>query len=112
MTVGLHTNNLHYQIDNQPVIPTSKVSTKEMITDYKKSYRKVQKYLDINPNVFAYPYGSPNQSLTAYMANHGMDAIFLLEPGIVTNDDPNILNKVPRFVVTNSNFDQLKAWLK
>lgn len=112
VTVGLHTNNLHYQVDDHPAISTSKVSRKEMITDYKKSYRKVQQYLDINSNVFAYPYGSQNQSLTTYMANHGMDAIFLLGPGIVTNDDPNILNKVPRFVVTNSNFDQLKAWLK
>ncbi len=41
-----------------------------------------------------------------------MQGIFLLEPGIVNNDLPNILQGVPRFVVTNTNFDELQSWLK
>jgi len=112
VTVGLHTNDLHYQEDNKPILSTTSISKKSIISDYKKSYNKIKNQLGITPTVFAYPYGSQNVTLTQYMYRHGMQGIFLLEPGIVSNDLPNILQGVPRFVVTNTNFDELQSWLK
>lgn len=112
VTIGLHTDNLHYQINNHPILSMTKVSTKKMIADYQRSYKKIDQHLAIKPNVFAYPYGSENKKLTTYMSKHGMAGIFLLEPGIVTNGMPNITNGIPRFVVTNTNFGALQKWLQ
>ncbi|AFS40496.1 MAG: polysaccharide deacetylase family protein [Leuconostoc gelidum] len=112
VTVGLHTNDLHYQVDNDPILSSGTLSKKAIIKDYQKSKQKLEKQLSINPTVFAYPYGSPNKALTEYMSSHGMAAIFLLEPGIVSNNMPDILKRVPRFIVTNSNFTELQKWLE
>ncbi|MEX0380668.1 polysaccharide deacetylase family protein [Leuconostoc sp. MS02] len=110
--VGLHTHKLHYQENNQPILSTSHISKQRMIADYKKSYQTLQKKMQVKPTVFAYPYGSKNKSLTHYMAGHGMQGIFLLEPGIITNDLANIKKGIPRFIVTNSNFNALQLWLE
>lgn len=111
VTVGLHTNDLHYQVNNHPILSSGKLSKHTILEDYKKSQQKMKKELSINTHVFAYPYGSENKTLTEYMYLHGMNGIFLLEPGVVTNDMSDILKRIPRFIVTDSNFNQLGKWL-
>ena len=100
------------RVDNHPILSSGKLSQKAIIKDYQKSKQKLKKELSIDPTVFAYPYGSSSKSLTEYMSSHGMAAIFLLEPGIVSNNMPDILKHVPRFIVTNSNFTELQKWLE
>lgn len=111
VTVGLHTNDLHFQVNNQPVLATKQVTISDMIKDYKKSRAKIKQQLNQEARVFAYPYGSANTTLTQYMMRHGIAGIYLLEPGIVTNDAPNIRQQIPRFIVTDTNFKQLQDWL-
>ncbi len=111
VTVGLHTNDLHYQVNNQPVLATHQVSQRDMIKDYKQSRTKIKAQLNRQPNVFAYPYGRANKTLTRYMMTHGVKGIYLLEPGIVTNDAKHIQQQIPRFIITDQNFKQLQDWL-
>ncbi len=68
--------------------------------------------VSVDPTVFAYPYGSQNNSLTSYMALHGMSGIFLLEPGIIGNHMANSLRQIPRFMVTNSSVKALQKCLE
>ncbi|MGX7043049.1 polysaccharide deacetylase family protein [Leuconostoc holzapfelii] len=111
VTVGLHTNDLHYQVNNQPVLATHQVSQRDIIKDYKQSRTKIKAQLNRQPNVFAYPYGRANKTLTRYMMTHGVKGIYLLEPGIVTNDAQHIQQQIPRFIITDQNFKQLQDWL-
>lgn len=112
VNIGLHTNDLHYQVKEKPVISSGKVPLDDMIVDFEESYQKINTEVGVAPNVFAYPYGSKNDKLTNYMHEHGIEATFLLEPNIVTNTQSNNLKEVPRFIVTNSNFEEMKKWLK
>lgn len=105
---GLHTNDLHYQENLEPVLSTN-ISKKVVQKDYLKSQKTFQEELNKKGNVFAYPYGAQNKDLENYMLKDGISGIFTLSPGVVTNETK--YSNIPRLIVTKENWKTIEHWL-
>ena len=108
VTSGLHTNDLHYQENFEPILSTN-ISKKVVQEDYQKSQKAFGEKLDQKGKVFAYPYGAQNKDLEDYMLQDGIQGIFTLSPGVVTNE--TLYSNIPRLIVTKDNWKTIKHWL-
>lgn len=108
VTTGLHTNDLHYQKNNVPILSTN-VEKKTVIADFDKSQNQMMKYLRKKGEYFAYPYGAQNNYLDSYMEKNDMKGIFTLSPGVVTNSTK--LNSIPRLIVNKDSWERIQRWV-
>ncbi|MCM0583145.1 polysaccharide deacetylase family protein [Weissella diestrammenae] len=107
-TVGVHTNNLHYQLNNKPVLSTD-ISHKRLRTDYQRSQDAMLLHLGRKADIFAYPYGAPNQYLSNYMADHGIVSMVTLDAGIViSGSNPKM---PPRVLVNDQSWPNFEKWI-
>lgn len=108
-TIGLHTHDQHYQIDGEPILAKTD-QLPAFKQDYRKSQQVIAKQVLAEPaQYFAYPYGKINPPLSDYMMDHGIQAIFTLDGGIVTAKSD--LTALPRYVVNPHSWNNLKHWL-
>ncbi|GEA94308.1 polysaccharide deacetylase family protein [Weissella viridescens] len=108
-TVGLHTDKLHYQIDEQPALQSSKISHQTMAADYRHSQAVIKQHTGQYAKYFTYPYGAANDYLTQYMSKHGILSVSTLDPGIVNQGTNNL--DVPRMLVNEKSWQNLAKWL-
>lgn len=114
VTIGVHTNNMHYLIDNKPALKYARNYSK-FKKDYRKSEQIIKKKTGHYTPYFAYPYGEGTPREQEYLANHGM-ITFSLDNGIVTPgydlrqplprtmvDDHSWKNVIEKWVDTNAN---------
>ncbi|MFR0820156.1 MAG: polysaccharide deacetylase family protein, partial [Lactococcus lactis] len=85
------------------------ISKKVVQEDYQKSQKAFGEKLDQKGKVFAYPYGAQNKDLEDYMLQDGIQGIFTLSPGVVTNE--TLYSNIPRLIVTKDNWKTIKHWL-
>lgn len=110
-TIGLHTNNAHYQENGNPRLLT--MSLPEFKKDYQESIKALDKHLHTKPKnlFFASPYGAITQEESAYLDEQtNVKAIFSLQNDI--NTHVTQYNQYGRIVVTPKNFKNIKNWLK
>lgn len=74
-----------------------------------KSQKAFGEKLDQKGKVFAYPYGAQNKDLEDYMLQDGIQGIFTLSPGVVTNE--TLYSNIPRLIVMKDNWKTIKHWL-
>ena len=109
-TVGLHTNNGHFQENGKPRLLT--MTNKEFQEDCTASINALHKHLNRQPKnlYFAPPYGAITQSETNYINTQTpIKGIFSLDNNL--NDKYRDNHIYDRLVVTNDVFANVKKWL-
>lgn len=110
MTMGLHTNKMHYyQANGKPILASKTLSHQAIMADFQKSQQQFVKKLGQRGDYFAYPYGEQNAFLTRYMTQQGIEGIFTLETGLVNNTTS--LQHLPRYIVNQDSWPVIKKWL-
>lgn len=110
ITVGLHTNNLHYLLHNQ-----SAVITADKYNEFKQDYRESQKlmvhYLGKEAAFFAYPYGSETPRVQRYLDNRNVTT-FSLNIGLI-NEQTDITHSLPRTMIDKRTWHNVVVpWVK
>lgn len=109
VTIGVHTNNMHYLIDNKPALKYARNYSK-FKKDYQKSERIIKKKTGHYTPYFAYPYGEGTNREQRYLVNHGM-VTFSLDNGIVT-PGYDLSQPLPRTMVDEHSWnDVIKKWV-
>ncbi|WP_093624810.1 polysaccharide deacetylase family protein [Limosilactobacillus gorillae] len=110
VTVGLHTNNLHYLVHNKSAV-TTPGKFKRFKKDYKQSQKIMVKNLGKPSSFFAYPYGDGNQQTQQYLVKNGI-VTFSLNIGIIT-EKSDLTNSLPRVMVDDKTWEKVvRLWLK
>ena len=109
VTIGVHTNNMHYLVDNKPVL-MYKSNYSEFIKDYHQSEKIIKKHIGHTTPYFAYPYGEGTQAEQNYLAAHGM-ITFSLDTSIVTSNQ-DLSQPLPRTMVDKHSWKNIvKKWV-
>lgn len=109
-TIGLHTNNAHYQEKDQPILKT--MSLNKFKQDYKESVTALYKHLNHPPKnlFFASPYGFITNKKLEYLIDYTkIQAVFSLDNELITNIHPD--GEYGRLIITNDNFKHIEKWL-
>ncbi|MGX5377019.1 polysaccharide deacetylase family protein [Ligilactobacillus sp. LYQ135] len=109
VTIGVHTNKMHYLINNKPALKYAN-NYNEFVKDYKKSQQIIQKHTGHKTPYFAYPYGEGTAKEQKYLAKQGMYT-FSLDNGIITQDQ-DLTQPLPRTMVDKETWnDVVKKWV-
>lgn len=109
VTIGVHTNNMHYLINNKPVLKYAR-NYPRFKKDYQKSEEIIKDKTGHKTPYFAYPYGEGTNREQRYLADHGM-ITFSLDNGIVT-PGYDLTQPLPRTMVDNHSWnDVIKKWV-
>lgn len=110
LTIGLHTHDMHYLIDNVAVGKMASFSP-DFKKDYAVSQKKLQKHLGIKATYFAAPYGNIHQKNAKFLDNvPEVTAYFNLSQEIIGNDDHQDF-EVSRILVNHRNWKQIQTWV-
>lgn len=108
-TIGVHTNNMHYLIDNEPALKYAK-NYNRFKKDYQKSEKIIEEKTGHRTSNFAYPYGEGTNREQRYLVDHGM-ITFSLDNGIAT-PGYDLSQPLPRTMVDNHSWnDIIKKWV-
>lgn len=97
VSFGLHTNDMHYQVDNHGVLTLS-ANYNAFKKDYHKSQKKLHAEIGRYSNIFAYPYGEYTPKVQEFLVKEGITT-FSLENGTITNDT-NLEQPLPRVMIS------------
>lgn len=107
-SIGLHTYDMHY-IDTQVNKPPFLIEGNEewFEEDLSKSITEYRNNLGEDPFSFAYPFGMGLPQLDKILVKKNIKLRYSLYPGVVSQNFnfQNIEEELPRFLVTNDNFD-------
>ncbi|MGT2961402.1 polysaccharide deacetylase family protein [Streptococcus caballi] len=110
VTLGLHTNNMHYLINNKSAV-ISQASPKTFQKDFKKSVKTLYRRTGVKSNYFAYPYGESNQQVESYLHKEKM-ITFSLDNGII-NEYSDLNQSLPRTMVDNQSWKKIVTkWVR
>jgi len=109
VTIGLHSHDLHYTVKGQPALVAAD-DKQLLIDDYTTAQQQLAGHVNQHAQYYAYPYGAASSSLTNYLTRNGIDAIFTLEAGLVTNSTDT--TAIPRVIVTEENWEVIVDWLE
>lgn len=109
VTIGVHTNNMHYLIDNKPALKYARNYLR-----FKKDYQKSEKIIKVKTGhqtpYFAYPYGEGTNREQRYLVDHGM-ITFSLDNGIVT-PGYDLSQPLPRTMVDDHSWKEvIQKWV-
>lgn len=108
-TIGVHTNNMHYLINNKPAL-LKKGNYKAFTKDYQRAMKKIEYHLNVIPKYYAYPYGAFTPKEQRYLVKHGM-VTFSLETQIIQAGYP--LNQpLPRTMVDVNSWKNIRKWVR
>lgn len=109
VTIGVHTNNMHYLIDNKPALKYAR-NYPRFKKDYQKSEKIIKAKIGHQTPYFAYPYGEGTNREQRYLADHGM-ITFSLDNGIVT-PGYDLSQPLPRTMVDDHSWkDVIEKWV-
>ncbi|KRM52921.1 polysaccharide deacetylase family protein [Ligilactobacillus araffinosus] len=109
VTIGVHTNNMHYLIDNKPALKYAR-NYPRFKKDYQKSEKIIKKKIGHRTPYFAYPYGEGTKREQKYLADHDM-VTFSLDNGIVT-PGYDLRQPLPRTMVDEHSWNNvIKKWV-
>lgn len=110
VTLGVHTNNMHYLSNNKPVLLYKKNYNK-FVRDYKKSEKVIKKHTGKTSPYFAYPYGAGTPREQRYLAKHGMYT-FSLQNGIIVSGQ-DLSQPLPRTMIDPKSWKNVVVkWVK
>ena len=110
-TLGIHTNHLHYQKNNKPML--LQVSLSQFKQDYEQAMETLNKVTHTKKSnyYFAPPYGAITKAEQQWlMKSKRTKGILTLDDALFTHQTP--LSNIPRIIVTDKSFNHIKQWLK
>ncbi|WOO87209.1 polysaccharide deacetylase family protein [Mollicutes bacterium LVI A0039] len=107
-TIGIHTNNLHYKVNGAPIF-LDKNNIKQFETDLQASINIYNQYLHEKPKYFAYPYGYGIPETDKLLMDNGIELIFSLESGLVTETTEKFF--IPRLLINEGNEQYASSWV-
>lgn len=110
-TIGLHTHDMHYLINDVAVAKMSAYN-EDFKQDYKKAQTVMAQQLQVTSPYFAAPYGNVNRQNAKYLAQKTkVSAYFNLSQEIIGRDDEQAF-EISRVLVNQRNWRQLQQWMK
>lgn len=109
-TLGIHTNNLHYQKNKQPIL--TQISLNQFKKDYNQALNQINQLCKTKPinHYFAPPYGAITKEEQQWlMKTKKANGILTLDDDLLTNHTS--LSNIPRIIVTEKSFNHIKNWL-
>lgn len=110
MTLGLHTNDMHYLTKKFQPIFDQPNQYHNFVKDFKKSQAKMKQETGHYGQVFAYPYGAGPKRINQFLTRqHLSQGIMLLKVGVVT--DQTNMNALPRMIINSNSWPSIQKWL-
>ncbi|MCK8625077.1 polysaccharide deacetylase family protein [Apilactobacillus xinyiensis] len=112
MTVGLHTNNMHYLTKSLVPIFDLKQNYHKFTKDFAVSRKVMRKEMNYYANSFAYPYGGGTTQTNDFLHTQHLDWIATLDSGIVQNNGHkhSNLQYTPRMIINNNSWPSIAEW--
>ncbi|WP_461242679.1 polysaccharide deacetylase family protein [Secundilactobacillus muriivasis] len=110
LTLGVHTNNMHYLVKGTPVFNLRKhyLAFKQ---DYATSQRVLKAKTGQTSPIFTYPYGSGTSQVENFLlTQRRLQVIYTLNNGIVTSRSN--LKLTPRMIVNRDSWKSIAKWLE
>lgn len=107
-TIGLHTYDMHYIDSNENKPPFLIENNEEWFQeDLLQSIEVYRENMQADPTSFAYPFGLGNSNLDQILIKNNITLRYSLFPGVITQDFDllNAKEEIPRYLVTNENFE-------
>jgi len=110
MTLGVHTNNMHYLVKGTPAF-NLKRNYPKFVRDYATSQKVMKQKTGQTTPIFTYPYGSGTPLVQNFLVHQPrLQVIYTLNNGIVTNE--NDLKLAPRMIITKNSWPSIARWLE
>lgn len=110
VTFGLHTNNMHYLVNNKGVLTLS-ANYHTFQKDYHTSQKVLYAHLHRYGHFFAYPYGEYNDKVQSFLVHEGI-ITFSLVNSILT-PDTDLTQPVGRTMISNNTWHEVvQKWVR
>ncbi|MFC6254885.1 polysaccharide deacetylase family protein [Secundilactobacillus hailunensis] len=110
MTLGVHTNHMHYLVKGTPAFNLKKNYSK-FTSDYATSQKVMKQKTGQKSPIFTYPYGSGTPIVQNFLLHQPeLKVIYTLNNGIVTSESD--LQLAPRMIVTKNSWPSIAHWLE
>lgn len=110
VTFGLHTNNMHYLVDNKGVL-TLNANYHTFQKDYHTSQKVLHAYLHRYGHFFAYPYGEYNDRVQRFLVHEGIITFSLVNSVLTPNTD--LTQPVGRTMISANTWrDVVQKWVR
>lgn len=109
VTVGSHTHNMHYLLNNKKPPFLYPEYQQQFKKDIEKANADFRKHLGFKPKYFAYPYGTGTEATNELLKEQGYKLLFTLNSGIVQHDDSPFC--IERILITKSSWKAIQDWL-
>lgn len=114
MTVGLHTNNMHYLTSSLIPIFNLPHNYHRFTSDFAKSRVVLKKHTGIYGEEFAYPYGGGTDRISNFLRHQHLGWVGTLDSGVVYNHGNgkhSDLIYTPRMIINNNSWPSIHKWL-
>lgn len=114
MTIGVHTNNMHYLTANLVPIFNLPKNYDRFTKDFVKSRQVLLKHTGTYAEAFAYPYGGGTPRISQFLATQHLGWVGTLDSGTVYNNgngDHSDLIYTPRMIINTNSWPSIREWL-
>lgn len=111
VTFGVHTNRMHYLVDNgTPVFNLPRNYTR-FKHDYATSQDVLKEKIGYRSPIFTYPYGSGTPQIQKFLdEQRRLKVVLTLNDGIVTGRSN--LKQTPRVIINSSSWPSVEKWIR
>lgn len=110
-TFGVHTNRMHYLVDNGTPVFNLPGNYMRFKRDYATSQDVLKEKIGYKSPIFTYPYGSGTPMVEKFLASRpGLKVILTLNDGIVT--DHSDLKETPRVIINHNSWPSVTKWIR
>ncbi|GHP13317.1 intercellular adhesion protein [Lentilactobacillus fungorum] len=110
VTFGVHTNRMHYLVDNGTPVFNLPHNFTRFKHDYAVSQEVLKEKVGYRSPIFTYPYGSGTPQVEKFLSERpGLKVIMTLNDGIVT--DRSNLKETPRIIINSNSWPSVRKWV-
>jgi poly-beta-1,6-N-acetyl-D-glucosamine N-deacetylase len=114
MTIGLHTNNMHYLTSSLVPIFNLPKNYHRFTKDFVKSRENLKKHTGLYGDSFAYPYGGGTQRISNFLRKQNLSWVGTLDSGVIFNfghNNHSDLIYTPRMIINDNSWPSIKKWI-
>ncbi|TPR26123.1 polysaccharide deacetylase [Apilactobacillus micheneri] len=113
MTIGLHTNNMHYLTSKLVPVFNLPHNYHRFTKDFKKSREELYKHTGSYGDAFAYPYGGGTHQTNDFLHTQHLGWVATLDGGVIYNHgngDHLDLQYAPRMIINSNSWPSIRHW--
>ncbi|GLB47244.1 intercellular adhesion protein [Philodulcilactobacillus myokoensis] len=108
MTLGLHTNNMHYLTPQLIPIFNLPQNYHRFTVDFGISKKTMYKKMKVHSNSFAYPYGGGTNRTNDFLHSQHLSWVATLDGGVITKKTN--LQYTPRMIINSNSWPSIAHW--